>query len=103
MQKYNLYCPLKLHFLLSCIHIVNCFIYSSINGDGAAEPVSDTFSEGEDNNLGEDFSSSWPTTITSTQTGAEQSDVPKQVQHFGFWMVFQQSCNQIHQNPVGSF
>ncbi|XP_056903015.1 erythroid differentiation-related factor 1 [Takifugu flavidus] len=58
--------------------ILSKFLYYSINGDGAAEPVSDTFSEGEDNNLDEDFSSSWPTTITSTQTGAEQSDVPKQ-------------------------
>lgn len=72
-------------------------MYSSINGDGAAEPVSDTFSEGEDKNLDEDFSSSWPTTLTSTQTDAEQSDVPKQVQYFGSWKVILQFSNQIYQ------
>lgn len=65
-------------------------MYSSINGDGAAEPVSDTFSEGEDKTLDEDFSSSWPTTLTSTQTDAKQSDVPKQVWQFGSWTVILQ-------------
>lgn len=55
-------------------------MYSSINGDGAPEPVSDTFADGEDKSLDEDFSSSWPTTLTSTQNDAKQSDGSKQVQ-----------------------
>ena len=70
---------------------------SSINGDGAAEPVSDTFSEGKDNTLDEDYSSSWPTTLTSAQTDAKQSNVPKQVGQIGTWTVFLQCWIQIHQ------
>lgn len=104
LSKFLYYRWVEFAFLKWCEKIIltvtlnNFLVYSSINGDGAAEPVSDTFSE-EDKNLDEDFSCSWPTTLTSTQqTGAEQSDGPKQVQHFGFWIVIQHSCNQIHQN-----
>lgn len=75
-----------------------CF---SINGDGAAEPVSDTFTEGEDKTLDEDFSSSWPTTLTSAPTDAKQSDVPKQVWQFVSWTVILQCCNQNHQTWDG--
>lgn len=55
-------------------------VYSSINGDGCAEPVSDNLNEGEEETGAEEFISSWPTTFTSTPSDAEESDAPKQVQ-----------------------
>ncbi|CAN9499698.1 unnamed protein product [Ophioblennius macclurei] len=59
--------------------ILSKFLYYSINGDGAAEPVSDTLNEGqEENEAEEEFSSSWPTTFTSQSSDAEESDAPKQ-------------------------
>lgn len=54
-------------------------VSSSINGDGAAEPVSDSFNEGEED-LGEkEFSSSWPTAFTSASPGSDDSGASKQV------------------------
>ncbi|XP_039995615.1 erythroid differentiation-related factor 1 [Xiphias gladius] len=58
--------------------ILSKFLYYSINGDGAAEPVSENLNEGEEENGAEEFSSSWPTTITNTQSDTEESDAPKQ-------------------------
>uniref|UniRef100_A0AAQ5YJN7 Erythroid differentiation regulatory factor 1 n=1 Tax=Amphiprion ocellaris TaxID=80972 RepID=A0AAQ5YJN7_AMPOC len=45
--------------------ILSKFLYYSINGEGAAEPVSDNLNEGEEENGAEEFSSSWPTAFTS--------------------------------------
>uniref|UniRef100_A0A8C4DW59 Erythroid differentiation regulatory factor 1 n=1 Tax=Dicentrarchus labrax TaxID=13489 RepID=A0A8C4DW59_DICLA len=59
--------------------ILSKFLYYSINGDGAAEPVQNDLNEGEEENGAEEFSSSWPTTFTSTSSDAEESDPPKQV------------------------
>ncbi|XP_069548926.1 erythroid differentiation-related factor 1 isoform X1 [Brachyistius frenatus] len=56
--------------------ILSKFLYYSINGDGAAEPVSDNPNEGEEENEDEEYSSSWPTAFTSSD--AEESDAPKQ-------------------------
>nr|XP_046258040.1 erythroid differentiation-related factor 1 isoform X2 [Scatophagus argus] len=59
--------------------ILSKFLYYSINGDGAAEPVSDNLNEGGEEEKGaEEFSSSWPTTFTSTSPEAEESVAPKQ-------------------------
>lgn len=58
----------------------HCCVSSSINGDGAAEPVPDNPDEGEEENEAEEFSSSWPTAFTSTASDTEESDAPKQVQ-----------------------
>ncbi|XP_059215895.1 erythroid differentiation-related factor 1 isoform X2 [Centropristis striata] len=58
--------------------ILSKFLYYSINGDGAAEPVPDNLNEGEEENEAEEFSSSWPTTFTSTASDTEESDAPKQ-------------------------
>uniref|UniRef100_A0A3B4ZHZ7 Erythroid differentiation regulatory factor 1 n=1 Tax=Stegastes partitus TaxID=144197 RepID=A0A3B4ZHZ7_9TELE len=58
--------------------ILSKFLYYSINGEGAAEPVSDNLNEGEEENGAEEFSSSWPTTFTSAQSDAEESDASKQ-------------------------
>uniref|UniRef100_A0A8C4DQ96 Erythroid differentiation regulatory factor 1 n=1 Tax=Dicentrarchus labrax TaxID=13489 RepID=A0A8C4DQ96_DICLA len=57
--------------------ILSKFLYYSINGDGAAEPVQNDLNEGEEENGAEEFSSSWPTTFTSTSSDAEESDPPK--------------------------
>lgn len=76
------------HFKVHRLQSYNNFgVSSSINGDGAAEPVSDNLNEGEEENGAEEFSSSWPTTFTSTPSDAEESDAPKQVQHLGCWTV----------------
>ena len=69
----------------------NCCVSSSINGDGAAEPVPNNPNEREEEeeeNEGEEFSSSWPTAFTSTASDTEESDAPKQVQHLSCWTVF---------------
>uniref|UniRef100_A0A672GJY5 Erythroid differentiation regulatory factor 1 n=1 Tax=Salarias fasciatus TaxID=181472 RepID=A0A672GJY5_SALFA len=59
--------------------ILSKFLYYSINGDGAAEHVTDDLNEGqEENEAQEEFSSSWPTTFTSQSSDAEESDAPKQ-------------------------
>uniref|UniRef100_A0A8D3BDI3 Erythroid differentiation regulatory factor 1 n=1 Tax=Scophthalmus maximus TaxID=52904 RepID=A0A8D3BDI3_SCOMX len=57
--------------------ILSKFLYYSINGDGAAEPVPDNLNEGEETGE-EEFSSSWPTSFTSAPPDAEESDAPKQ-------------------------
>lgn len=56
--------------------ILSKFLYYSINGDGAAEPVPDNLNEGEEENRAEEFSSSWPTAFKSSD--AEESDTSKQ-------------------------
>uniref|UniRef100_A0AAQ5ZG17 Erythroid differentiation regulatory factor 1 n=1 Tax=Amphiprion ocellaris TaxID=80972 RepID=A0AAQ5ZG17_AMPOC len=58
--------------------ILSKFLYYSINGEGAAEPVSDNLNEGEEENGAEEFSSSWPTAFTSAQSDVEDSDAPKE-------------------------
>nr|XP_020458691.1 erythroid differentiation-related factor 1 isoform X1 [Monopterus albus] len=58
--------------------ILSKFLYYSINGDGAAEPVPDNLNEGEKENGAEEFSSSWPTTFTSAPSDIEESDSPTQ-------------------------
>lgn len=58
----------------------NVAVYSSINGDGAAEPVSDNFNDGEENLREKEFSSSWPTAFTSTAPGSDESGASKEVQ-----------------------
>ncbi|XP_019124816.2 erythroid differentiation-related factor 1 [Larimichthys crocea] len=58
--------------------ILSKFLYYSINGDGAAEPVPDNLDEGEEESRAEEFCSSWPTTFTSTSSDAEESDAPKE-------------------------
>uniref|UniRef100_A0A3P9JE11 Erythroid differentiation regulatory factor 1 n=1 Tax=Oryzias latipes TaxID=8090 RepID=A0A3P9JE11_ORYLA len=45
--------------------ILSKFLYYSINGDGAAEPVLDNMNEGDDDKNAEECSSSWPATFTS--------------------------------------
>ncbi|XP_028279587.1 erythroid differentiation-related factor 1 [Parambassis ranga] len=56
--------------------ILSKFLYYSINGDGAAEPVSENLNEGEEENGAQEFCSSWPTAFTSTD--AEETDSTKQ-------------------------
>ncbi|KAK2824418.1 hypothetical protein Q5P01_021593 [Channa striata] len=58
--------------------ILSKFLYYSINGNGAAEPVPDNLNEAEEENGAEEFSSSWPTTFTSTPPDVEESDAPKE-------------------------
>ncbi|KAK5854164.1 hypothetical protein PBY51_015258 [Eleginops maclovinus] len=58
--------------------ILSKFLYYSINGDGAAEPVPDNPDREEKENEAEEFSSSWPTAFTSTASDTEESDAPKQ-------------------------
>ncbi|KAM9727911.1 erythroid differentiation-related factor 1 [Menidia menidia] len=58
--------------------ILSKFLYYSINGDGAAEPVSDNLNDGSEESGAEEFSSSWPTAFTSTASHEEDSDGPKQ-------------------------
>ncbi|KAM9847832.1 erythroid differentiation-related factor 1 [Aulostomus maculatus] len=53
--------------------ILSKFLYYSINGDGAAEPVPDNLNEGEEERGAEEYSSSWPTTFTSTPSDTEES------------------------------
>lgn len=64
------------HFII-WLHPCVCY---SINGNGAAEPVPDNLNEGEEENGGEQFSSSWPTAFNSTPPDAEESHASKQVQ-----------------------
>ncbi|KAM7385459.1 hypothetical protein PAMP_001542 [Pampus punctatissimus] len=56
--------------------ILSKFLYYSINGDGAAEPVPDNLNKGQKDNEADEFCSSWPTTFTSSDT--EESAAPKQ-------------------------
>ncbi|XP_056291359.1 erythroid differentiation-related factor 1 [Pseudoliparis swirei] len=56
--------------------ILSKFLYYSINGDGAAEPVPDNPHEGEGE--AEEYSSSWPTAFTSAAFDTEESNTPKQ-------------------------
>ncbi|KAM6922228.1 erythroid differentiation-related factor 1 isoform 2-T2 [Lycodopsis pacificus] len=58
--------------------ILSKFLYYSINGDGAAEPVPDNPNDGEEQNEAEEYSSSWPTAFTSAASDTEESDAPKQ-------------------------
>uniref|UniRef100_UPI003AAFACB0 erythroid differentiation-related factor 1 isoform X1 n=1 Tax=Centroberyx gerrardi TaxID=166262 RepID=UPI003AAFACB0 len=58
--------------------ILSKFLYYSINGDGAAEPVPDNLNEGEEESGAEEFSPSWPATFTSTPSDSEESAVPKE-------------------------
>ncbi|XP_034008423.1 LOW QUALITY PROTEIN: erythroid differentiation-related factor 1 [Trematomus bernacchii] len=60
--------------------ILSKFLYYSINGDGAAEPVPVNPDGEEKESEAEEFSSSWPTAFTSTASDTEESDAPKQVQ-----------------------
>ncbi|XP_061601492.1 erythroid differentiation-related factor 1 [Cololabis saira] len=57
--------------------ILSKFLYYSINGDGAAEPVLDNMDEGDDETGAEEYSSSWPATFTS-RSDVEESDAPEQ-------------------------
>ncbi|TNN63316.1 Erythroid differentiation-related factor 1 [Liparis tanakae] len=58
--------------------ILSKFLYYSINGDGAAEPVPDHPQEGEEEEEAEEYSSSWPAAFTSAAFDTEESDAPKQ-------------------------
>uniref|UniRef100_A0A1A7WBI4 Chromosome 10 open reading frame 137 n=2 Tax=Iconisemion striatum TaxID=60296 RepID=A0A1A7WBI4_9TELE len=58
--------------------ILSKFLYYSINGDGAAEPVSDDMDKDDEENEAEEYSSSWPATFTSTMSDVEESDTAKQ-------------------------
>ncbi|XP_075997852.1 erythroid differentiation-related factor 1 isoform X2 [Genypterus blacodes] len=58
--------------------ILSKFLYYSINGDGAAEPVPGNRNEGEEENEADEFSSTWPSTFTSTPSDSEESAAPKQ-------------------------
>uniref|UniRef100_A0A3P9HZV7 Erythroid differentiation regulatory factor 1 n=1 Tax=Oryzias latipes TaxID=8090 RepID=A0A3P9HZV7_ORYLA len=57
--------------------ILSKFLYYSINGDGAAEPVLDNMNEGDDDKNAEECSSSWPATFTSP-SDAQESEIPEQ-------------------------
>ncbi|XP_020337436.1 erythroid differentiation-related factor 1 isoform X2 [Oncorhynchus kisutch] len=57
--------------------ILSKFLYYSINGDGAAEPVPD--SDNTDEGCGaEEFGPSWPATFTSTASDSEESAAHKE-------------------------
>lgn len=58
--------------------ILSKFLYYSINGNGAAEPVPDNLNEGEEETGTDEFSPSWPSTFTSTPSDSEESAAPKQ-------------------------
>ncbi|XP_047207716.1 erythroid differentiation-related factor 1 isoform X2 [Girardinichthys multiradiatus] len=58
--------------------ILSKFLYYSINGDGAAEPVTEDVIEEDEENGAEKYSSSWPATFISTMSEAEETDTPKQ-------------------------
>uniref|UniRef100_A0A3P9P637 Erythroid differentiation regulatory factor 1 n=1 Tax=Poecilia reticulata TaxID=8081 RepID=A0A3P9P637_POERE len=57
--------------------ILSKFLYYSINGDGAAEPVTEDMIEEDEENGAEEYSSSWPATFTSAMSEAEEADTPK--------------------------
>ncbi|KAM6915799.1 erythroid differentiation-related factor 1 [Xenentodon cancila] len=57
--------------------ILSKFLYYSINGDGASEPVLDNMNEGDEETGAEEYSSSWPATFTS-RSDVEESDAHKQ-------------------------
>ncbi|XP_056147899.1 erythroid differentiation-related factor 1 [Lampris incognitus] len=58
--------------------ILSKFLYYSINGDGAAEPVHDNLNEVDEESGAEEFSSSWPATFTSTPSDSEECAAPKE-------------------------
>ncbi|KAL0964478.1 hypothetical protein UPYG_G00324390 [Umbra pygmaea] len=60
--------------------ILSKFLYYSIHGDGAAEPVpdSDNPDEGEEESGTEEFGPSWPATFTSTASDSEESAAHKE-------------------------
>ncbi|XP_014891698.1 erythroid differentiation-related factor 1 isoform X1 [Poecilia latipinna] len=58
--------------------ILSKFLYYSINGDGAAEPVTEDMIEEDEENGAEEYSSSWPATFTSAMSEAEEAHTPKQ-------------------------
>nr|XP_057914197.1 erythroid differentiation-related factor 1 isoform X2 [Doryrhamphus excisus] len=53
--------------------ILSKFLYYSINGDCAAEPVEDNLNDGDEDCGAQEFSSSWPTTFTSSDTEEESA------------------------------
>uniref|UniRef100_A0A3B3D8N9 Erythroid differentiation regulatory factor 1 n=1 Tax=Oryzias melastigma TaxID=30732 RepID=A0A3B3D8N9_ORYME len=60
--------------------ILSKFLYYSINGDGAAEPVLDNMNEGDDDKNAEECSSSWPATFTSPSDFCASFDDPHSLQ-----------------------
>ncbi|KAM4607022.1 erythroid differentiation-related factor 1 isoform 2-T2 [Polymixia lowei] len=58
--------------------ILSKFLYYSINGDGAAEPVPNNPNDVEEENGAEEFSPSWPATFISTPSDSEESAAPKE-------------------------
>ncbi|XP_010868253.2 erythroid differentiation-related factor 1 isoform X2 [Esox lucius] len=60
--------------------ILSKFLYYSINGDGAAEPVpdSDNPEERDDECGAEEFGPSWPATFTNTASDSEESAAHKE-------------------------
>ncbi|KAM4598994.1 LOW QUALITY PROTEIN: erythroid differentiation-related factor 1 [Fundulus diaphanus] len=58
--------------------ILSKFLYYSINGDGAADPVTEDMIKEDEDDGAEEYSSSWPATFTSTMSEAEETDTPKQ-------------------------
>ncbi len=84
MLVFLLHVHIEIH-LFQSYPVTTSVSLSSINGDGAAEPVPNNRNEGEEENEAEEFSSSWPTTFTSSDT--EESDAPKQVQHLRLFKI----------------
>ncbi|XP_030632021.1 erythroid differentiation-related factor 1 [Chanos chanos] len=60
--------------------ILSKFLYYSINGDGAAEPVPTTSDSGADvqEGCGTEYGPSWPATFSGSASSAEESTIPKE-------------------------
>lgn len=61
--------------------ILSKFLYYSINGDGAAEPVaseSDSCAEADEACGREEYGPSWPATFSSSTSDSAQSSIPKE-------------------------
>uniref|UniRef100_A0A3B5QB14 Erythroid differentiation regulatory factor 1 n=1 Tax=Xiphophorus maculatus TaxID=8083 RepID=A0A3B5QB14_XIPMA len=59
--------------------ILSKFLYYSINGDGAAEPVTEDMIEEDEENGAEEYSSSWPATFTSAMSEGLRNDFVRNI------------------------
>ncbi|XP_053731650.1 erythroid differentiation-related factor 1 isoform X1 [Synchiropus splendidus] len=85
--------------------ILSKFLYYSINGDAAAEPVSDNFDE-DDKTGSEDYSSSWPNTIAGssvTEGSADHKQVQESVPDDSIFALDQVTLTPKEQNLLTLF
>uniref|UniRef100_A0A3Q2PZH7 Erythroid differentiation regulatory factor 1 n=1 Tax=Fundulus heteroclitus TaxID=8078 RepID=A0A3Q2PZH7_FUNHE len=59
--------------------ILSKFLYYSINGDGAAEPVTEDMIKEDEDDEAEEYSSSWPATFTSAMSEGLRNDFVRNI------------------------